>query len=214
MAVDRRAAERVRKVAAELANRDPADHSTRNDLLERVVDAVDRISQLADDQALRAAIDAETDRALLTALSQLATPSHASRTLLDPLAVAKARGDQAKLDILADQGEVLDADEVAVKLGLTVADIDAQREEGLLVALPLTTGCWVFPSWQFVDGGLIPGLEDVLRSLPAPGPWSRILFLQGSDPYLDGQTPLELIRKGEIGPVQRLAAAYDELVAT
>jgi hypothetical protein len=72
----------------------------------------------------------------------------------------------------------------------------------------------VFPSWQFTDHGLLPGLEDVLRSLTAPGPWSRVLFLQSGDPYLDGQTPLELIHRGEIESVRRLAAAYDELVAT
>jgi hypothetical protein len=38
--------------------------------------------------------------------------------------------------------------------------------------------------------------------------------LQSGDPYLKGQTPLELIRRGEIEPVRRLAEAYDELVAT
>jgi hypothetical protein len=71
-----------------------------------------------------------------------------------------------------------------------------------------------YPAWQFANNGLLPGLEDVLRVLPAPGAWSRVLFLQGGDPYLNGQTPLELIRRGEIEPVRRLAAAYDELVAT
>jgi hypothetical protein len=95
-----------------------------------------------------------------------------------------------------------------------VDDVDKRRQRGLLLALPLDTGTWKLPAWQFTDDGLLPGLEEVLDSLTATGPRSRVTFLQSGDPYFDGQTPLELIRRGEIEIVRRLAAAYDELIAT
>ena len=83
-----------------------------------------------------------------------------------------------------------------------------------MLALPLADGTLGFPAWQFADDGLLPGLEEVLRVLPAPGPWSRLRFLVSGDPYFEGRTPLELLQQGDIEPVRPLAAAYDELVAT
>jgi hypothetical protein len=133
---------------------------------------------------------------------------------VDPLAAARTRGEQAKREMLGAQGVLLDASEVALRLGLTVRAVEARRERGLLLALPLDNGAWAFPSWQLADRDILPGLEDVLRSLTAAGPWSRLQFFLSGDPYLDGETPLALIRAGEIEKVRRLASAYDELVAT
>src|SRR3954451_14685366 len=132
----------------------------------------------------------------------------------DPLAAAPRRGEQAKRDSLATQGDLLTAAEVAGRLSLSLADVEQRRQDGLLLALPLDDGTLGFTAWQFTDDGLLPGLEAVLRVLPTHDPWSRVLFFKNGDPYLEGQTPLELLRRGEIEPVRRLAAAYDELVAT
>lgn len=213
MAVDPGARERVRLVAAELASRPPEDRSTRSELLVRAVAAIDRISQDLDEDALQAVSDLGTDRAFLEALSRLAAPLSALLVDPDPLAAAKARGERAKRDILAAQGELLDAHAVALRLGIDVAEVDRRCAAGMLLALPTESGDDGFPSWQFADGGLLPGLDEVLRNLTATGPWSRVLFLLGRDPFLDGQSPLDYLHRGEIGPVKRLAAAYDHLVA-
>jgi hypothetical protein len=183
--------------------------------LDRAISVVERLASTIDEPRLKAALEADTDAAVLTALGLIQDPTVPTSTAApDPLAAARARGEQAKRDILAAQGYLLHTYEVAERLELTQGAVRLRRESGRLVALPLDDGTWVFPAWQFTDHGLLPGLEDVLRSLTASDAWSRILFLQSGDPYLNGQTPLELIRRGEIEPVRRLAAAYDELVAT
>jgi hypothetical protein len=183
--------------------------------VDRAITVVERLTDTVDEPRLRAALEADTDAAILTALGLIENPSgEPAAPGPDPLATARLRGEQAKRDILAAQGNMLDPDTVAARLGWSSEVVEERRQAGLLLALPLDHDTWGFPTWQFTEEGLLSGLEQVLRSLNAPDPWSRILFLQSGDPYLDGQTPLELIRRGEIEPVRRLAASYDELVAT
>jgi hypothetical protein len=59
---------------------------------------------------------------------------------VDPLAAAKARGEQAKRDILASQGDMIDAADAAARLGIHVADVERHRQEGRLLALPTESG--------------------------------------------------------------------------
>jgi hypothetical protein len=192
--------------------------SLRAAVLERVLAAVERMAYTADEQSLRQALDAESDDAVLAALG-LMSAKHVLTMDTDPangdpLAAAWKRGEQAKRDILASQGELLDAERVATRLKMTPAEVEQRRQDGLLLALPLDSGSYGFPAWQFTDGGLLPGLVEALEVLPAPGPWSRLQFFIYGDPYFGGRTPLELLRAGETEPVRRLAAAYDELVAS
>lgn len=196
-------------------NRAQNGASLRAAFVDRAFTVVERLASAIDEPRLKAALDADTDVAVLTALGLIQDPTGPiSSPNADPLAAARARGEQAKRDILAAQGDMLGAGQVAARLGYDLAEVERWRQDGLLVALPLASEVWGFPAWQFTDDDLLPGLEEVLRSLTASGPWTRVLFLQSGDPYLDGQTPLELIRRGEIEAVRRLAAAYDELVAT
>ena len=93
MGFDSGTAESVRRVAAELAVAHTGDHSTRAAFLERAIEAVDRLAQTVDDSRLRAALAADTDAALLSALglAKNGTPT-APGAANDPLATAKARG--------------------------------------------------------------------------------------------------------------------------
>ena len=215
MGFDSGTAERVRRVAAELAVAHTGDRSTRAAFLERAIEAVDRLAQTVDDNGLRAALAADTDAALISALglAKNGTPT-APGAANDPLAAAKARGEQAKREIIAEQGDLLDATQVAARLGASVDHIEKCRLQGLLVALPIDVATWRFPAWQFTDHAVLPGLEDVLRALPVLDPWSRVMFLTYGDPYLDGDSPLTQIQRGDVDRVRRLAAAYEELVAT
>ena len=130
----------------------------------------------------------------------------------DPLATAKARGEQAKHDILAAQGELLDAGEVAARLRCDLAEVENRRRQGLLIALPGIDGRRGFPAWQFTDKGLLPGLEEVLRDIGVASPWSRAAFFLSGDIRLDGRTPLETLLHGDVEAVRRAAAAYGEQV--
>jgi hypothetical protein len=128
----------------------------------------------------------------------------------DPLAAARQRGEQMKRDILATQGDLLDANEVAARLGLTPAEVEQRRCDGLLMAIPTEKGPFGFPAWQFTDDGLLPGLEDVLRVLDVDGEWTRAAFFLSGDIRLDWRTPLEMLLRGEIEAVRNAAAAYGE----
>ena len=70
-------------------------------------------------------------------------------------------------------------------------------------------GQWRFPLWQFdPDGpdGVIAGLPEVLAALPVAD-LSKARWLQRPQPLLDGQTPLEALRAGQLNRVLAEARA-------
>lgn len=70
-------------------------------------------------------------------------------------------------------------------------------------------GQWRFPLWQFdPDGpdGVIAGLPEVLAALPVAD-LSKARWLNRSQPLLDGQTPLEALRAGQLHHVLAEARA-------
>jgi hypothetical protein len=131
---------------------------------------------------------------------------------VDPLAAARARGEQAKRDILAEQGEMLTGTEVCARLGCDLDDVEERRRQGLLIALPDEQGRSGFPAWQFTDRGLLPGLQDVLADLGTESPWTQAAFFFSGDIRLDWRTPLEVLLRGDIDAVRRAAAAFGEQV--
>lgn len=70
-------------------------------------------------------------------------------------------------------------------------------------------GQWRFPLWQFdPDGpdGVIAGLPEVLAALPAAD-LIKARWLQKPQPLLDGQTPLQALRAGQLDRVLAEAQA-------
>jgi hypothetical protein len=165
-------------------------------------------------RTLRVELSAEAAVALADAIRQFVASRPSSTGDDDPLWAARQRGEQAKRDILASQGDMLDADEVAARLGCDVAEVERRRHDGLLLALPTEPGRLGFPAWQFADSGLLPGLEDVLRNMSVRSPWMRAQFFLSGDLRLDGRTPLEMLLRGEIDAVRRAGAAYGEQLAS
>ena len=132
----------------------------------------------------------------------------------DPLAAALMRGERARQSILAAQGKVFDVDEVAARLAVGREDVLQRQNRGLLLALPRNDGTSGFPSWQFTESGLLPGLETVLRDIGVRDPWMQAAFFLSGDVRLDGWTPLEVLQRGEVEAVRRAAAAHGEQLAS
>jgi hypothetical protein len=128
----------------------------------------------------------------------------------DPLAPARARGERSKREILAAQGEMLDTAGVAARLGVSTRAVGARRQRGLLLALPLDDGTWAFTAWPFYGAENQPRQEDVLRHMSVSGPWMRAGFFLSGDLRLNGRTPLDMLRRGEIDAVRDAGAAYGE----
>jgi hypothetical protein len=138
--------------------------------------------------------------------------SEAEVTQADAAAVAAARVRGAKIGkhLLAVEGQPLSAAEVCKHLQRSAADVEGMRTAGRLLAVEAEKKGHVFPSWQFAENGLLPGIEEVLGELKNLSPWTQLQFFLNADLRLDGASPLEELRNGKVADVRRAARNYGE----
>jgi hypothetical protein len=91
--------------------------------------------------------------------------------------------------------------------GRTRGSVERQRENGSILGVRHGR-IFHFPVWQFD----LPGTADVLRVLKNNGhdEWSRLLFFANPQDSLDGKTPIECLRAGELDRVMRAANVFME----
>lgn len=100
----------------------------------------------------------------------------------------------------------LTAPQVARLLDTTRQTPHDRMKSGTLLAV-LDRGVWRFPNWQFdPEGpdGVVEGLPDVLRALHA-SPLARASWLVCPNQYLEGSTPLEVLKEGRKEAVRSAA---------
>lgn len=140
----------------------------------------------------------------------------AARQLMDPgaeqepLAVARLRGQQARVALLNSEGGALSASEVAELLGISRQAVNKRRQAGQLLALPLGRHGYAYPVWQFSGGDVLPGIPATLDMLVDHDPWMLARFFLSANKRLDDTRPLDALRRGEVDAVLRAAAAYGE----
>ncbi len=124
----------------------------------------------------------------------------------DPLAAARLRGLQMKLEVLEKAGGALQPGEVAGLLRMSRQAVGKRRRVGKLLALSTGKRGFEYPACQFGEGGVVPGLAEVLAAfVDDVDPWMRLAFLVTPHGSLDGETPLDLMWRGDLEPVIRLA---------
>jgi hypothetical protein len=104
--------------------------------------------------------------------------------------------------------ESLSASQVAELLGTSRQTPHDRVKGGILLAV-LDRGSWRFPAWQFdPEGpdGIVEGLPEVLRALHA-SPLAKASWFVRPNQYLEGRTPLEALREGQIEAVRSAAEA-------
>lgn len=171
----------------------------------RAVGAVERMAREASTEALTEALAAPSDTGTVArALAEQATADVLRR--LEPLAGAIARGAEARTRLAEAAGGMLSADDAAKALGISRQAVDKRRAAGKLLAVRVR-GDWHYPSAQFRDGEVLPGIETVISGLPDASAWSVLDFLLVPDDALGGRSPLALLRDGDMAPVRRLLAA-------
>jgi hypothetical protein len=126
-----------------------------------------------------------------------------------PLAAARLRGLQAKLDLLERAGGTLQPREVAALLRMSRQAVGKRRAAGTLLGVSLGRRGYEYPACQFVDGGVVEGLAEVLSAFDDDvDPWMRLAFLVTTNDALDGEMPLDVLRRGEVDAVVRAARIH------
>jgi hypothetical protein len=177
-------------------------------LLQRSIIAVLRFADLSE-SSIEKATTAPTDLAVLVrALS--------SGELLDelravePLAPAFIRGIQAQRRLLDEHGGTLSAAQIGEILGITPQAVDKRRRSRTLLALNMGRHGYRYPVWQFTKSGALPGMKDVLQALQPHDEWMQIAFFVSKNPRLGNETPIDMLKAGELKKVVDAASAYGE----
>lgn len=183
--------------------------------LSRALNALAEAAPALGEHSLAAAAGAVSDyEALLQALQH--TETLTAWRLHDPLAEARLRGVQAQARLLAAEGGPLTGEQAAQLLGISRQAVAKRRRAGSLLAVQTGRRGFAYPAWQFDargPGGVLPGLEAVLRELGRDGvhsTWTCLSWFLTGDVRLRGARPLDALRKGRVDVVRTAAAAYGE----
>ncbi len=128
----------------------------------------------------------------------------------EPLAKHRARGVESRERILRAEGGILNAREVADRLGISRQAVEKRRNAGKLLAVTLRGSLVGYPAWQFTDDGVLSGLDEVLSEFHDVSSWTQLVFFLSENSLLDGRRPLDELRKGNIEGVRRAAGALGE----
>jgi DNA-directed RNA polymerase specialized sigma24 family protein len=126
------------------------------------------------------------------------------------MAKARLRDIELREAIIHAEGGTLTVDEVSRLLGVSRQAVDKRRRAGKLIALPFGHHRYEYPGWQFGASDVLNGIADVLAELPFDDPWSQAAFFLGENSCLDGERPLDVLRRGDVDVVRRAAWAMGE----
>ncbi len=176
----------------------------------RALRAVAALAEGMQADAIQGVVSAPSDYDVLLAALE-AEPGLDLLAREDPLAAARLRGVKMKRELLAQEGGTLGAQEVAELLRMSRQAVHKRLRAGRLLAVQCGRHGYGFPAWQFVAGGVLAGLEEVLGALDdSLGPWMRLAFFLNDNVALDGDSPLEALRRGEKETVLRAAALHGD----
>jgi biotin operon repressor len=175
----------------------------------RAINALRGLEHELPKERIEEASAASTDYLVL--LEALASPSVATQMAAkDPLAGARLRGAEKQHRLLKVSGGVVSSEEAAKILGISRQAVDKRRRQGQLIGLTQGKRGYAYPAWQFEDGRTLANLEKVLKALRSHDPWMRLIFFVNGNDRLNGRSPLEQLRSGELEPIVQAAESYGE----
>src|SRR5262249_33549873 len=122
-------------------------------------------------------------------------------------ALALLRGKKISERDLKESGGSYTLQDVESLLGISRQAVDKRVREDALLAVPGPHRRRRYPAVQFTGDGTLPGLAEVLKSLPSANGWFRLNFLIRPDARLDGRRPIDLLKESKIAPVVAAAGA-------
>ena len=128
----------------------------------------------------------------------------------DPLVAAKLRGLELRQQMLKTSGGTLSSQQVAKVLGISRQAVDKRRSSNQLLALTQGKRGYRYPSFQFDEGKILNGFEEVLGELEALDPWMQLNFFTSAQERLGGKTAIKALQEGLVEEVKSVASAYGE----
>jgi hypothetical protein len=121
----------------------------------------------------------------------------------DARARAVLRGVEIAEADLARAGGAFDLGQVQrIMHGISRQRVDRRVQEGSLLAVPGPSNRRRYPTVQFnADGTVVAGLKEVQSALDYSSQWAVLNFLISPDDLLAGETPIDLLRRGEVARV-------------
>jgi len=168
--------------------------------------ALERITATAPSKALIAALAAPTGAGALAQILSHSEFIGEAITNLDPMVPALARNVEHRNQLLQRVGGILSAEQAGKIVGITRQAIDKRRRSNAILAIREGSD-WKYPAFQFRDGEVLPGIAEVVRGFEGQGAWVTLDFLLASESALGGRSPLEALRQGDLGAVERLVRA-------
>lgn len=136
----------------------------------------------------------------------------ASHSELSAETKARLRGRLAMDKLLHAEGGTVGATEAANLLGGVRRQAVAKaRASGRLLGIKVGNA-YQYPIWQFQQGGILPGLREVLAVLPDEE-WMRLEFFLQAHYGLQEQRPLDLLLAGRISDVLEVARTQGQQIA-
>jgi hypothetical protein len=174
--------------------------------LRRAMSTLERIASAAPPKALTDALAAPTGAGTLAQLLSHSELIGEAVANLDPLVPAVARNVEHRRQLLIRAGGVLSAEEAGKLVGVSRQAIDKRRRSNAILAIREGSD-WKYPSCQFRDDDVLPGIADVLRGFETQGAWVALDFLLAKDSALGGRSPIEALRQGDRAAVEKLVRA-------
>jgi hypothetical protein len=178
-------------------------NSVQAAFLRRAMQALERIAASTPSKALTAALGAPTGAGTLAQI--LSHPEFIGEAVanLDPMVPALARNLEHRNLLLERAGGALSAEAAGKIVGVTRQTIDKRRRSNTILAIREGNG-WKYPACQFQDRKVLPGIAEVVRGLKDQGALAALDFLLAPDSALGGSAPLDALRQGDVGLVERL----------
>lgn len=125
----------------------------------------------------------------------------------DARALALLQGVEIAQQDLREAGGAYTLEQVRILLqGISRQAVDKRVQDGSLLAVPGPGNRRAYPTIQFLnDGSIITGIKAVRQALGSSNPWLLLNFLSRPDNRLNGNRPIEFLRRGETEPVLEAA---------
>jgi len=186
-----------------------SNSAARQAFLERVTRYFAELASTAPESVIAGALSEPT--ALGTAAYALTEAAVEERPLDEAdrqIAAALASGARYKEKLLTSAGGSYTAEQLGEVLGISRQAVNEGRKTNLYFAVPSGQTGFAYPKLQITKTGLLAGLRTFLDALTLPDPWMKLVVLMEPSERLNGRSPLEALRAGDVAQAVLVAATY------